>query len=337
MSRQRSATLWMVAALTVAAGGWSWSATREPFLHPPHQQLFPTCQSCHEVQPDGVTKPEPTLCAACHNGQTVRRVDWDGPSQRLSNLDFNHAEVLAAKQEALGGEFPCVSCHQVPGGERMDVMRPPAERCLACHAPEAEHRVNAPCETCHSVKAPEVILARRAPETHTVAFADDHKAVAASATTECQSCHVPDECSSCHTGSGALTSPTQNVASYHPSNYLQQHSAPAFGRDVECATCHNPEAFCKDCHAGTGLSTVGRTDTGFHSRKPLFEFGHGQAARQSLESCVTCHAQSDCLVCHSALSGRGVNPHGPGFNSSRQQSKSPATCLRCHSSAILNR
>lgn len=213
--------------------------------------------------------------------------------------------------------------------------------CAVCHTQSG-------CQSCHSGELPDLILqlppgdgpgliTRRPPPTHTMFWADTHRESAAAGRTQCQVCHVQDQCSSCHTGSEAVTSPSRDVAGYHPSNFMQQHSAPAFGRDVECASCHNPEAFCRDCHAGLNMSTVGRQDTGFHNRKPLFEFGHGQAARQALESCVTCHAQSDCLVCHSAISGRGVNPHGREFDPRSMRTKAPATCLRCHTSAILNR
>jgi predicted CXXCH cytochrome family protein len=336
MNRRQLTGLVLVVALTAGVGAWAWSSTREAFQHPPHQALFPTCESCHQVQPDGVTKPDPSFCSACHNGQTVRTVSWT-PTDRGSNLDFDHATVLAAKEGTLGGDFPCESCHQAQGGERMDVVRPAPELCYACHAPGKEHQVEGACETCHFVQGPTTIVAQRAPVTHTETFAENHKAAAAANTLECQTCHVQDQCSSCHTSSEAVTSPARNVALYHPVNFVQRHSAPAFSRETECATCHNPEAFCRDCHSSRGLSTQGRTDTGFHSRKPLFEFGHGMAARQALESCVTCHAQSDCLICHSALGGRGVNPHGREFEPERLRSKSPATCLLCHTSAILNR
>jgi predicted CXXCH cytochrome family protein len=236
-------------------------------------------------------------------------VSWT-PTDRGSNLDFDHATVLAAKEGTLGSDFSCESCHQAPGGERMDVVRPAPELCYGCHAPGKEHPVEGACETCHFVQGPTTIVAQRAPVTHTETFAENHKAAAAANTQECQTCHVQDQCSSCHTSSEAVTSPARDVAQYHPVNFVQRHSAPAFSRETECA--------------------------GFHSRKPLFEFGHGMAARQALESCVTCHAQSDCLICHSALGGRGVNPHGREFEREKLRSKSPATCLLCHTSAFLN-
>jgi hypothetical protein len=336
MNRRQMAGLLLVVGMTVGIGAWGWSATRDVFPHPRHEALFPTCDGCHQATPEGVTKPEPSFCAGCHNGQTVRTVDWS-PTDRISNLNFNHATVLAAKREALGGEFPCVACHQQPGGNRMDVVIPAPEMCYGCHEPGRQHRVEGACETCHVVQGPTTIFARRPPASHTMTFRENHKAAAAANTAECQNCHVQDQCTGCHTGSEAVATPVHDVDRYHPLNYIQQHSAPAFSREVECATCHNPEAFCRDCHSARGLSAEFRPETGFHNRKQLFEFGHGQAARLGLESCVTCHAQSDCLVCHSATSGRMVNPHGPDFDPRKLRSKSPATCLVCHTSEILNR
>ncbi len=430
-----------------------------------------------------MTLPEPSLCEACHNGQTVRRVDWTPPPQKASNLDFNHVRVLAAKREAMGIELPCASCHAGKGG-RMDVRRANSDVCLGCHAQGKEHRVDAPCEVCHvplaqargltvaqlrefpvppdhaeedflwnhgsaasasvarcavcharelcsschvnapSVPAiqalapdpragqlaaertvvyptpeshraetwwethgaaarsdvtrcetchtrtscrschvepgpeavrrlpsapkprrdgdgqgqergPGVTLERRPPASHVGNFLETHRVQAAGATAQCHVCHARTECLSCHTGSEALNRPGERAGSYHVANFLQQHSAAAFGRQNECATCHNPEAFCRSCHLGQGLGSDGRIDTGFHDRKPNWVFGHGQAARQGLESCATCHSQRDCLQCHSALGGRRISPHGPDFDAERLRQKNPAMCLRCHRRSIL--
>jgi hypothetical protein len=62
--------------------------------------------------------------------------------------------------------------------------------------------------------------------------------------------------------------------------------------------------------------------------------GHGQAARQNLESCVACHAERDCLTCHSALGGRRFNPHGPDFDAARLREKNPQMCSACHGITI---
>ena len=90
----------------------------------------------------------------------------------------------------------------------------------------------------------------------------------------------------------------------------------AYARQTTCADCHNAQQFCLSCHAQAGLSasrTLGSSS--FHDGRAAFIVGHGQAARQSLESCVSCHVERDCMACHSSV-GRGFrfNPHGPGFD-----------------------
>jgi hypothetical protein len=93
-------------------------------------------------------------------------------------------------------------------------------------------------------------------------------------------------------------------------------------------------AFCASCHAGAGLSAGGELGAGYHDAKRFFVAGHGQAARQNLESCVACHVERNCLSCHSALGGRRFNPHGPGFDPARLQRKNPEVCTACHGTAI---
>ncbi len=209
-----------------------------------------------------------------------------------------------------------------------------ATDCAACHAPSS-------CRSCHVEPVPAPIsrmpareagipIARRAPDYHVPTWSENHKARAAANTAQCQTCHTPDACSSCHTTSAAAPPPGKRTGGYHVGNFQIQHSAAAFGREVECATCHNPEAFCRDCHVSRGLGSEGRSDRGFHNENPTWLFGHGQAARQGLESCATCHSQGDCLSCHSALGGRNINPHGPGFDAEQLRSKNEAMCLTCH-------
>jgi hypothetical protein len=49
---------------------------------------------------------------------------------------------------------------------------------------------------------------------------------------------------------------------------------------------------------------------------------------------VSCHAERDCLTCHSALGGRRFNPHGPGFDPERLRRRNPQMCSACHGAAI---
>jgi hypothetical protein len=105
---------------------------------------------------------------------------------------------------------------------------------------------------------------------------------------------------------------------------------------MECANCHSVEAFCKACHAEVGLAAT-RPGPGFHDGGVAWLLGHGQPARQGLESCASCHAQRDCTQCHSQTGSFRVNPHGPGFDAARAWERSPGTCLVCHIEAPLAR
>ena len=78
------------------------------------------------------------------------------------------------------------------------------------------------------------------------------------------------------------------------------------------------------------VSTSGRLQQGFHDANGAFALNHGVAARQNIESCVSCHSERDCLVCHSAQGGRRFNPHGPGFDPERLRRRNPQMCAACH-------
>jgi hypothetical protein len=119
---------------------------------------------------------------------------------------------------------------------------------------------------------------------------------------------------------------------YHPAAFLSRHTASAFGRDAECSTCHNTQTFCRACHAQIGLVPAGggRLGPGYHDDGPLWLIRHGQAARQNLESCATCHRQVDCTQCHGVLGAFKVSPHTLAFDAERAWARSPRTCLACH-------
>lgn len=120
---------------------------------------------------------------------------------------------------------------------------------------------------------------------------------------------------------------------FHPANFMARHSAEAYGRRLECSNCHDQRLFCADCHRSAGMSpgtAPGRLGPGFHDAEPLWLLRHGQAARQGLESCASCHAQNECMQCHSVLGAFKVSPHGPNFDARRAQQRNAAVCLVCH-------
>ncbi len=161
----------------------------------------------------------------------------------------------------------------------------------------------------------------RKAQVHAPGFARTHGAAAASGQLTCEGCHSRSYCAECHAGEGKRR--------FHVANFAARHAPEAWGRDTDCQQCHNPEVFCRGCHLQVGLSSAGRSNVGYHSAVPLWTLQHGQAARQGLQSCTSCHTQKDCMQCHSQ-SGRNISPHGPGFDARRMWKANRLICLRCH-------
>ena len=200
------------------------------------------------------------------------------------------------------------------------------ESCLACHASSQRVAVGL------AARAPERGIgaqpARRPPDSHRENFTDRHGPVAATTPATCAGCHVRTDCLDCHRPNAAA------APGYHAAGFLTRHPAAAFAREARCSDCHNVGSFCATCHASAGLVSTGPLRSGYHDGSRFFSAGHGQAARQSLESCIGCHVERDCLTCHSAQGGRRFNPHGPGFDAARLRRKNPEMCSACHGTAI---
>lgn len=175
----------------------------------------------------------------------------------------------------------------------------------------------------NAARAPGVGLSRRAPGSHDSRFFPEaHGTLAASDGATCATCHTEAYCTDCHDGPPG--------GSYHPEGFTTGHAAVAFGRADECASCHETAVFCRSCHVESGLGSQGRLGTGYHDAEPVWLLRHGQAARQNLESCASCHQQRDCVQCHGVLGSFKVSPHRPGFDAEAAWARSPRTCLACH-------
>ncbi|MES2306268.1 MAG: cytochrome c3 family protein [Gemmatimonadota bacterium] len=217
-----------------------------------------------------------------------------------------------------------------------------AATCRSCHTQES-------CATCHSGAMPAAARAllaaapgraagaqtvARMPASHTPTWRKaGHGPVAAASNRSCSSCHQRQECLTCHVPN------TARRGAFHPAGYLTRHPADGYSRASSCADCHNTGEFCQSCHNQAGV-TAKRTllgASGYHDNNRQFFLGHGKAARQGLESCVSCHVERDCLTCHSVVGGRGFNPHGPGFNAELMLRKNPQLCTACHGTAIPRR
>jgi hypothetical protein len=281
------------------------------FPHERHAALFTDCAMCHSgVRGQGAVYPDPSFCAGCHNGQVQPAVDYQPPTAGAYAADnFSHDTHPP---------LDCTACHLAAGAPAMAVERAAVDNCLSCHGIDAAHQSapESPCSLCHA-QAPQ-------PASHIGAWVEEHAGPASSAPETCANCHVRSECLACHRPGAADPAP-----GYHQADYLSAHPAEAYSQLAECSSCHNPGQFCQDCHQTARLTVDNIQGTGYHDGQQGFNAGHGQAARQSLESCVACHTESSCISCH-----RGVNPHGPNFKAESLRKSNPQPCTVCHGTAI---
>jgi hypothetical protein len=282
--------------------------------------VSPSCATCHAQN----------FCRNCHvNAPEIRAIQALAQDER----SLVHSFTFAAPPSHSGASFLAV--------HGREATRTPAS-CASCHTQPS-------CATCHigtplpkpvtampqpgSGRAAGAQLARRAPASHAGEFREAHGREASAAPRSCATCHVQSDCLSCHRVEQARQS---SGGDYHPAGFLVRHPAVAYARQTTCSDCHNAQQFCVSCHAQAGLSAVRSLGgSSFHDGRAAFILGHGQAARQSLESCVSCHVERDCTACHSSV-GRGFrfNPHGPGFDASRLRRRNPEMCVACHGQAI---
>jgi hypothetical protein len=199
---------------------------------------------------------------------------------------------------------------------------------MACHAGTPPSAVLA-LAAAGAGRGSGAVITRERPASHGADFSEQHGPVADARPETCSGCHVRPQCLDCH-----RPNPADPTPGYHPAGFLGRHPAAAYSRETSCSDCHSTGQFCAGCHVNAGLSAKAPLDAGYHDAKRSFILGHGQAARQSLESCVACHAERDCLACHSALGGRRFNPHGPGFDPATLQRKNSQACTACHGARI---
>ncbi|HEY3219819.1 MAG TPA: hypothetical protein VGJ80_03735 [Gemmatimonadales bacterium] len=298
----------------------------------------PPCATCHTLAGEprmAVRDPVVQRCLDCHG---IRTAHLAAPDSACATCHVPLVRAVSLTRQDVA-DFPVPPSHAAPDflsrtGHGTVSRQTLGTACATCHARDF-------CYQCHAGSAPPraiaslasdprstAIVARAAPASHGANLADRHGIEAAASTTRCTGCHVRADCLECHRPSPGRS------AGYHPDGFLARHPASAYAREASCSDCHNVGSFCTSCHARAGLTAAGVLRTGYHDARQLFLVGHGQAARQGLESCVSCHAERDCLTCHSAAGGRRFNPHGPGFDASRMRRKNFAVCTVCHGANV---
>ena len=326
-----------------------------------------SCATCHVPLPLA-TRLTPRDIADFPVPDSHRRSDFTTGHGKLARGSLGESKVSAACATCHARDF-CAECHvnapEVPAiqalgpdprsaAPRVELKAPPdhkdpdflirhgaavrrsATACATCHTQES-------CLSCHVTRPSALQLLpvagpgraggaktrRERPPSHGGDFSETHGSVASARPESCEGCHARPQCLDCH-----RPNPADATPGYHPAGFLSRHPAAAYSRETNCSDCHNTGQFCADCHVKAGLSARGELNGGYHDAKQFFLLGHGQAARQNLESCVACHSERDCLTCHSALSGRRFDPHGPGFDPDRLRRKNSQMCTACHGALI---
>lgn len=269
-------------------------------------------------------------CATCHTADRCAACHVDAGSAEIEALGYAAPDRA---MPAFAAHYPVPGDHREPGWMTEHGQGPPnASDCATCHtrddcavchvAPATWPRAIEALPVASSVAAPGAEVARTQPANHgQPAFVTDHRIPATVSQGSCTTCHEEDRCVACHEDT--------REAAFHPPGYEAGHAADAFGSMLDCGSCHDAVVFCRACHTEAGLGDR-RLGVDYHDAEPLWLLRHGQAARQGLETCVSCHEQRDCTRCHSAVGAFRVSPHGPDFDARAAWEKNFRACASCH-------
>jgi hypothetical protein len=265
-----------------------------------------SCERCHanaERVSLIASLPRDGRVAAIVAGRSAQYLSPESHASREWQRDHGRAAVAPAAS--------CANCHTQPS-------------CQACHAGgTGSSRTAIRSLPGRGVRAGLGVSPDRVDRTiHPADIVTRHGPLAASGALDCAQCHSERTCTTCHSASDSRR--------FHQDNFVERHAVEVFAGGSDCQSCHNTERFCRDCHARTGIASDGRMNAAFHTGKANWVLSHGQAARTGMESCTSCHRQADCIRCHSAAGGWGVNPHGSGYQAGTRASSNAASCRWCH-------
>jgi hypothetical protein len=342
----------------------------DSFDHARHKGFFPDCTTCHASMGDAGKSawPSPETCVACHDGKTLRLVDWkprQGP--RATNLKFTHPVHAFALEQ-------CRTCHVESEADsaRMDVQRAVVSRCFTCHGYEGAHPTSLPdssCGTCHIPLSEAKLLSRNTvaafpkPDSHRApgfalgghgkqASVPGQKPSTFTVSASCATCHARNLCLACHVNApeepaiqalalderpAALQGPLPVPDSHQRADWARSHASQARSKSATCATCHTQES-CRTCHSGAAPQRV----------QDLAKAGPGRApGAQLARTKPTSHTwefrdrhgpeasanSATCETCHVRESCLAC--HRP--NGASSQTYHPAGFLTRHPSAAYNR
>jgi len=218
-----------------------------------------------------------------------------------------HTNEEKAQAEGPHAKVTCLSCHQGSTAARRfafreTIMYGMVLKVLPLSTAQASVS-NASCSSCHSSTT---IGSGSTDTVSAMGLKIDHK-----------NCTKGTRCTDCHGGTGHL------VKGQVPLTYSMNG----------CLACHAKNQIsssdCSSCHVG-GSQNASKAGTSFSASTfsvthgPDWEQMHGTGA---LNSCLSCHTQSDCARCHGALVPHDayiVSTHG-------KVAADPAAAQKCYS------
>lgn len=332
------------------------------FSHKKH--LKTDCLVCHSrisqsVKSSDRNLPDEQVCAACHAEGIRSQVNEPGSEKRCGSCHADYdptnknrparafrpmAALQFSHKSHLDRMMACSACHAVKDkrapGFSEERWLPSESLCLTCHDAWKQGGM---CIKCHPQNpAGEMktdfkgikLVPSRGKLNHQENWTKRHVQQAQFAPATCKTCHQQRFCDRCHDG-------VMKPLAIHPEDYATMHPIDARKDQNHCRSCHRYQSFCLDCHQKMGMAPDSQKKydrvrihpEGFGScvRTPTH---HSDQAKRSLDACVSCHQEDDCLRCHRSGSecGGSVNIHGhmSPQQLSRMQKKNPRACEKCH-------
>ena len=317
------------------------------FSHAKHQQAKIECISCHETIFDAATLtgsflPDEAKCMECHKAKKAEgncqmchsevklAAAWP---KREPKLNFNHIKHIELVKE------DCSKCHtRLPEPMVQVPISDGHAACMTCHE-HAEAQADARCSTCH-LDLKKFGLKPVADFSHQGDFLKRHGMAARAEGASCATCHEQSTCLDCHartsmTGLNVVLPDRPDRSFIHRNDFVSRHPIEAAADPASCRRCHAVSS-CEQCHAAQHVTPQANARTPHPAgwALPGSAAFHGDAARQNISSCASCHdqgAQSNCVTCHK-VGGIGGSLHPPSFRvrHSLQETATNPMCRACH-------
>lgn len=316
------------------------------------QFLVPDNKACLSCHPDATCKGDfVESCFLCHDKKPASYTTLRVKHKKSVEVIFPHSKHASGNTN----EKKCLVCHVLKDkknpvkGIKNNPGLPDMKQCLGCHNHLKEYEALL-CDVCHFKKKDGTIKTKLSGAVvlkppswmsgmkHDGLWYKEHEATAANHALLCAACHTNDDCDRCHAGTGELR-PSQ----LHPDDWIMLHGYSSLSGDLHCTSCHNLQHFCLPCHRKSGLAWDSPPGINVPSGAVFHPEGwysfsggnrHGIEARHSLGSCVSCHTEYDCMLCHAAPF-QTFNPHPPSSLWHKKcrtlYSKNPGVCYKCHS------